>query len=187
MNWVTVLIVVVLGFLTYRAYINGFVREMVSLAAVILAIPIAGVLYDDMVPNVSPILDSDRLAALISFLAILGGVIIGGQVVAHLLKRFVRLLNLGAADSLAGAAFGFIKGVLICQVVLVAFVLFPAPDARDEIENSFAANLLLDGTPLALAILPDRFDNSIERFLDGARPTLNGSGNGTAQTVPETE
>lgn len=169
MNWITVLIVVVLGFLTYRAYSNGFVREMVSLGAVILAIPIAGLLYDDMVPNVSPIVDSDRLAALISFLAILGGVVVGGQVLAHLLKRFVQLLNLGAADALAGGAFGFIKGVLIIQVILVAFVLFPKPDFRDDIESSGVARALLDGTPFVLAILPDRFGDTIEGFLDGSR------------------
>ena len=169
MNWVTVLIVLVLGFLTYRAYRNGFVREMVSLAAIILAIPIAGILYDSLLPNVRPLVTSDRLAALISFLAILGGVIIAGQIAAHLLKRFVMMLNLGAADSLAGGAFGFLKGVLVCQVLLVAFVLFPHPDFRDDIEDSFAARTLLNGTPFVLAILPDRFGDNVEAFLDGAR------------------
>ena len=92
----------------------------------------------------------------------------GGQVAAHLLRRGVEILNLGAADQLAGAAFGFVKGIIICQVVLIAFVAFPRPDFRDDIDNSAAARTLLDGTPLVLTILPGAFDKAINLFLDGA-------------------
>lgn len=167
MNWVTVLILVAIGFLTWRAWRNGFIRELVSLAAVILAIPLAGIFYDDLFPKVEPIIDSTRAAALVSFLAILAGVIIGGQVAAHLLRRSVEILNLGAADQLAGAAFGLVKGILICQVILIAFVAFPKPDLRDDIDDSVSAQTLLDGTPFVLAVLPGAFNRAVDVFLSG--------------------
>lgn len=126
MNWVSIVVVLVLALTTFRAYRNGFVRELVSLCATILAIPMAGIFYDDMYPKVLPIVDNEALAYLVAFLAILIGVLILGQVAAHLLKQGVNLLNFGAADQLAGGAFGLITGILICQAVLIALVLFPA-------------------------------------------------------------
>ncbi len=166
MNWLTVLLVVILAYVTYSAWRNGFVRELVSLSAAILAIPLAGIFYDDMYPKVNPIVDNPELARLISFLAILVGVIVAGQVAAHLLKQMVSMLNLGAADHLAGAAFGLLKGMLICQVVLIAFVVFPSPDLRDSVDGSPLATSLLDAAPLVLAVLPHQFDDGLNLFLD---------------------
>ena len=162
MNWVSLLLVAAIGLLTYRAWMNGFVRELVSLSAVILAVPIAGIFYDDMFPKVYPIVDSRPLANLISFVAILGGVIVGGQVAAHVLKQAVAMLNLGGADKLAGALFGFAKGVVLCQVFLLAFIAFPKPDFRADIDGSPVARALLDAAPPLLSLLPDRFDQALD-------------------------
>lgn len=167
MNWVTIVLVAILALLTWRAYRNGFVRELVSLAAAVLAVPVAGVLYADMFPKVQPIVDNEAAAKLVSFLAIFAGVIVGGQVVAYLLKRTVNILNLGAADNVAGALFGFVKAVVICQVLLIAFVVFPSPDVTETIDQSPVAGALLDSAPLVRAVLPDRVDNAVGRFLDG--------------------
>lgn len=186
MNWLTLLLAAVLALLTYRAWANGFVRELVSLSAVILAVPLAGVFYDDLYPKVEPIVDSERAANLISFLAIMFGVIIAGQVAAHLLKRMVTMLNLGGLDKVAGAAFGFFKGVLICQAVLVALVVFPKPDVRDAIDDSVLATKLLDAAPLVLSILPARFDRGLDLFREAlpAGAPAPGTPSSTPTTAP---
>lgn len=167
MNWLSIAIIAILALLTWRSYRAGFIRELVSLAAVILAIPVAGVFYDDMFPKVHPIVDNDALANLICFVSIFAGVIIAGQVASTLLKQMAEALNLGSVDHLAGAAFGFLKGVLVCQALLVAFVAFPSPDIREEIDDSVIATRLLDGTPFVLAILPDSFNDEVSHFFDG--------------------
>ncbi len=167
MDWVSLSIIVVVGFLTWRAYRRGFLRELVGLVALILAVPIAGLFYDDMVPKVEPIVDNVLVAGLVSFLAILIGVIVAGQLIGYLLRRSVDILNLGSVDRVAGAAFGFLQGVLICQVLLVALVIFPEPDARSHIDRSFIATRMLDGAPVVLSILPDQFSESVDLFLQG--------------------
>ncbi|OAI44232.1 hypothetical protein AYO38_09950 [bacterium SCGC AG-212-C10] len=181
MNWISILLIAVAGLLTWRAYSNGFVRELVSFCAVILAVPMAGIFYDDMYPKVHPIVDNENLANLISFLAILAGVVIGGQVVAYLLRRGVSVLNLGTADQLAGGAFGLVKAIILCQVVLIALVAFPSPDLRDEIDGSPVATALLDSTPLLIAILPQHFDSIVDEFLDTAN-SLDGNDPGRTPT-----
>lgn len=166
-NWLDFVLGGLIVLVTWRAYANGFIRELVGLCVSFLAIPIAGVFYDDMYPKVHPIVDNDNLASLVSFLAILIGVIVAGQVVGHLLKRTVAMLNLGAADHLAGGAFGFAKIVLIIQVVLIALVVFPKPNLRDDIDQSQVATALLDAAPAVLAFLPGTFDERLDQFLDG--------------------
>ena len=164
MNWVSLVIIVIVALLTWRAFRRGFLRELVGLAALILAVPVAGVFYDDMVPKVEPIIDNSLASALISFLAILIGVIVAGQLIGYLLRRSVDVLNLGGADRVAGAAFGFLQGALLCQVLLVALVNFPEPDVRTHIDDSPVATGLLDGAPFVLSILPDQFDDAVDLF-----------------------
>lgn len=163
-DWLDVVLVAAIGFSTWNGFRNGFIRELVSIASVILAIPMAGIFYDDMFPKVLPIVDNEDLAALISFVAILLGVIIGGQVAAHLLKRTAEILNLGVLDRLAGAGFGFLKAVFIAQVLLIALVTFPKPDMRDTIDGSAVAQELLDTAPTVKAFLPNAFDEGIRLF-----------------------
>jgi membrane protein required for colicin V production len=169
-HWLSILLVAILGFTTYRAYRSGFVRELVSLASVILAVPIAGLFYNNLYPKVDPIVDNTVAAALISFLALLLGVIIAGQVGAHLLRHSVAMLNLGGADQLAGAAFGLLKGLLFCQVILVALVVFPNPDLRRHIDDSSVARVLVDGSTMVLSLLPGGFGDGVNHFLEGRYP-----------------
>ena len=169
MDWVSLALLMVIAFLTWRAWRSGVIRELVALASVILAIPIAGVMYPRMYPKVHRIVTDGDLAALVSFLAILIAVVVGGLVIAHVLRRTASLLNLGIADHLAGAAFGFVKGVILCQVVLIALVAFPSPDLGDQIDGSPVAKGLLDTSPIALAFLPKHFGSQIHVFLDSVR------------------
>ncbi len=185
MNWVTFVLLAVIGLMTFRAYRNGFIRELVGLCALILAVPLAGILYDDMYPKVEPIVDNEEAAALVSFIAIMGGVLLGGVVVAHLLKKSIEMLNLGVLDDLAGAAFGFIKAVILCQVVLVALVVFPSPDLREDIDRSPVATALLDAAPAVLVVLPGEFGDALDEFLEKAAEVADGlAPRGTPTPVP---
>ena len=168
MNWVTIALLAAIAFVTWRAYANGFIRELVSLCVVILAIPLAGIFHDDMIPKVEPIVDNANLAALVSFLAILIGVIIAGQVIGHLLKATVAMLNLGVLDKIAGGAFGFLKAVIVAQVLLIVLVRYPNPNLKDDIDASPLATALLDAAPIVLAFLPGTFENALDLFLEGA-------------------
>lgn len=182
MDWVSIVLAAFIGLVTWRAYVNGFVRELVSLSAVILAVPIAGIFYDDLLPKVQPIIDNTALASLVSFMALLLGVILAGQVGSHLLRNAVNILNLGSLDRLAGGAFGFLKAVIIAQVVLIALVTFPKPDIQDEIDASPIATTLIEAAPGMLAVLPGAFEDAVDAFLSPARQLEERIGNDGAPT-----
>ncbi len=172
MDWLSLVILAGIGLVTWRAYRNGFIRELVSLCAIILAVPLAGVFYDDLAVKLDPIIGSRRMARLAAFLATFGGVVLAGQVGAYLLKRTVAMLNLGGADHLAGGAFGLLKSILVSQALLIALVLFPKPDLRPQIEDSAVARALLDGAPPVLALLPGQFEDTIKPFAEGGLRAL---------------
>lgn len=167
MNWLSLVLIGIIGLVTWRAYTSGFVRELVSLCVTILAIPVAGIFYGDLFRKLHPIIENEDLAYLASFLSILIGVVIAGQVAAHLLKRTVAMLNLGGADRVVGAAFGFLKAVILCQVVLIVLIRFPEPDLQSNIDDSDVATRLLAAAPAVLAFLPSTFETTIHAFLGG--------------------
>ncbi|WP_322819704.1 CvpA family protein [Tepidiforma sp.] len=176
MNWLDLLLLAAVGTATWRGYQNGFIRGLVVLVAVILSIPIAGVLYSRMFPKVQPIIDNQDLAAVVSFLSIMAGVIIGGHVLAHLLRRTAEMLNLGGLDRLTGAAFGFLQAALVAQAILIVLVRYPNPDLRDDIQASRGGNALLDAAPLTLTFLPRTFEVGLELFRQATQAIDNAAG-----------
>jgi uncharacterized membrane protein required for colicin V production len=186
-NWLTVVLLLVIAWGTFTAYRTGFVRSLVTFCAVILAIPIAGLFYDDLYHKLHPIISNSDLAYLVSFLAIITGVVVGGWVIAHVIRQGVAMLNLGLADAIAGGAFGFLRTAILCQVVLVALVAFPSPDLKGSIDDSAVARALLDTAPAVLAFLPGQFEHAIHLFLDGVQAAggiVNPGGGATPTATP---
>ncbi len=81
-----------------------------------------------------------------------------------MLRRAARLFFLGWADRTGGAVFGFFKGVLIVQTVIVIFVLQPTLGMEEAIASSAIASFFLDTTPIVRALLPTEFDSAIHEF-----------------------
>lgn len=150
--------------LTWHAYRNGVLREMVAFSAILLAIPIAGLFYDDLGAKLDPIIDQSILARLVAFLSLFASVVVIGHVGAQLLRRTAEILNLGWADAWAGGIFGFAKGVLIVQAVLIGLVAYPKPDIRATIDTSPVARGLVDAAPVALQLLPQAFESAVDQF-----------------------
>jgi membrane protein required for colicin V production len=164
MNWLDIVIVLALAWFTFAAFTAGLVREVVTLIATFLAILMAGLFYDNLAEDVLVFIDSRDAAKVIAFLILLGSVFFMGQLVALLLRRVVSLLMLGWADHLAGAAFGFLKGLLIVEILLILFVTFPQLGLDAAIAGSAFAPFFLDGIPFLLRILPGEFDAAVNSF-----------------------
>ncbi|KAA0233835.1 SDR family NAD(P)-dependent oxidoreductase, partial [bacterium] len=49
--------------------------------------------------------------------------------------------------------------------MLIALVVFPSPDLREDIDSSPVATALLDAAPVVLAVLPGEFGDALDEFL----------------------
>jgi membrane protein required for colicin V production len=172
MSWIDAAIVVVLLFFIVTAFQNGFIRETISLASAIGGVVLAGLLYDNMASAFFDSVDNETTKNVISFLIILGGVALLGQLLAILVHPAVVIMQLGIADQLLGAAFGAVKGFVIIDALLILMVTYPRYDMDKRIDDSEFATLLLDASEPLQKILPDVFGNSVDAFSCNEAPTI---------------
>ncbi len=165
MNWLDFAIIFVLIGFVAAAYAAGLIREAVTLVAAILGIIIAGLLYDDLAADILVFMDDEDAAQAISFLILVGAVYMFGQIIALMLSRTASLLMLGWADRAGGAVFGFLKGLLVVQALLIVLAAYPSLGMEDAVAGSQLAPYFVDDVDVLLWVLPDNFDSRIERFL----------------------
>ena len=165
MNWLDVVVILLLAGFTFAAYSSGLIREVITLVAVVAGILIAGALYQRLAADVLVFIDNDDAAEAVAFLALFGGVYLMGQIGAYVLKTGASLLMLGPLDHLGGAAFGFVKGVLVIEMLLIVFAAYPSLHLDTAVDNSVVARQLVDNLGFLLHILPSNFDHRIDEFL----------------------
>ncbi len=162
MSWIDLLIVGLVAWFTFRAFANGLIREVVTLAALILGVVLAGRFYPELSADIEFLIDDGTVRSLVSFIAILGGVVVLGQVLAAVLRRAASMLMLGPFDRLGGAAFGFAKGFMLVQVLLIAVAIFPASTrVALAVDDAALAPFFLDSVPVVKLTLPSEFHDAL--------------------------
>ena len=128
MNWIDFIIIILLVFGLARGFINGFIKELASLLALILGIWgaikfstfTAGKLYDyfDM---------TGQYVGIIAFLITFVIIVIIIHFIGLVVDKFVEKISLGVLNSLLGLVFGVFKTALILSVI---FTVLNAIDAK---------------------------------------------------------
>jgi membrane protein required for colicin V production len=165
MNWLDIVVILVVASMTLAAYSAGLIREVITLVAVIAGIIIAGALYEKLAADVLVFIDDEDAAEAVAFLALFGGVFLMGQIGAYVLKTGASLLMLGPLDHVGGAAFGFLKGVLVVEMLIIILAAYPSLDMDQTVADSSVARKLVDDFDFLKHILPDNIDTRIENFL----------------------
>jgi len=152
-----------------RGFINGLIKEVASLAALILGIWgaikfssfTAAKLYDyfDM---------TGKYVGIISFMITFGIIVIIIHLIGLVLNKLMEAVALGFFNRLLGIAFGLLKSVLIMSVI---FVVLNAIDARrpflpkEKIEKSMLYNPISDIAPAIFPIIGEGgFYRSFDTF-----------------------
>lgn len=164
MNWLDIAIVLIVAFFAATAFSAGLIRELVTLVSVVVGIAVAGLFYDDLARDVLVFIDNKDTANIVAFLMLLGAIYLAGQLIAIMLKQVTTILLLGWADRLGGALFGLLKGLVVVEVLLIAFVTFDV-GLDDAIDDSGLASVFLDAIPVLLLILPNEFEQAVDAFL----------------------
>ena len=169
MNWIDAVIIIILGLSMVTGFINGLVKEVASLAALILGIWgaikfstfTAAKLYDyfDM---------TGKYVGIIAFLVTFGIIVVIIHFIGILADKIVDAVALGFVNRLLGIVFGLLKSVLIMSVF---FVILNAIDARrpflpkETIERSIFYSPVSDIAPAIFPIIGEGgFNRSFERF-----------------------
>jgi membrane protein required for colicin V production len=169
MNWIDAAIIVILALSMVMGFINGLVKEVASLAALILGIWgaikfssfTAEKLYDyfDM---------SGQYVGIIAFLVTFGIIVVLIHFVGIIVNKIVDAAALSFVNRLLGIVFGLLKSVLILSVL---FVVFNSIDARrsflpdEAIEKSILYSPIADIAPAIFPIIGEGgFNRNFDRF-----------------------
>jgi membrane protein required for colicin V production len=169
MNWIDVVIVVILILSVVMGFINGLVKEVASLAALIFGIWgaikfssfTAAKLYDffDM---------TGQYVGVIAFIVTFAIIVVIIHFIGILAHKIVNAASLGFINRILGIVFGLLKSVLIMSVFFV--VMNVINDKRpflpkDLIEKSIFFNPISDIAPVIFPIIGEGgFGQSFDRF-----------------------
>jgi membrane protein required for colicin V production len=169
MNYIDIIIIIALGFAMVRGFINGLVKEVASLAALILGIWGAIRFSSFTAEKLYDYFDlTGKYVGIISFLVTFGIIVVIIHFIGVLVDKLVDAVALGFINRLLGIVFGLFKSVLIMSVVLV---VLNAVDVRrpflpkEKIEQSFLYNPVSDIAPAIFPIIGEGgFYQSFDRF-----------------------
>ena len=175
MNWIDITIVVILILSMVMGFINGLVKEVASLAALILGIWgaikfssfTAAKLYDyfDM---------TGQYVGVIAFIITFALIVVIIHFIGIVADKIVNAVSLGFVNRILGIVFGLLKSVLIMSVFFV--VLNVINDKRsflpkETIEQSIFFNPISDIAPVIFPIIGEGgFGQSFDRFKKKPEP-----------------
>jgi membrane protein required for colicin V production len=169
MNWIDAAIIVILILSMVMGFINGLVKEVASLAALILGIWgaikfssfTAAKLYDyfDM---------SGQYVGLIAFIITFALIVVIIHFIGILADKLVNAVSLGFVNRILGIAFGLIKSVLIMSVFFVVLNVIDSKKPflpKETIQGSIFFNPIADIAPAIFPIIGEgSFTHSFDRF-----------------------
>jgi membrane protein required for colicin V production len=169
MNWIDAAIVIILILSMIMGFINGFVKEVASLAALILGIWgaikfstfTAAKLYDyfDM---------TGKYVGVIAFIVTFMIIVVIIHFIGILADRIVDAVSLSFVNRLLGIAFGLLKSVLIMSVFFVVLNVIDAKRPflpKETIEKSIFYSTISDIAPTLFPIIGEgSFNRSFDRF-----------------------
>jgi membrane protein required for colicin V production len=169
MNWIDAAIVIILILAMVMGFINGLVKEIASLLALVLGVWgairfstfTAGKLYDyfDL---------TGQYVGIVAFIITFAIIVVVIHFIGIVADKIVNAASLGLLNRLLGIVFGLLKSVLIMSVF---FVVMKAADShrnflpKDKIQESIFFNPISDIAPLLFPIIGEGdFGQSFDRF-----------------------
>lgn len=120
-DWV---IVTVLAIAALVGLWQGFVRSVCALGGLVLGLEVAVWNYHRAAAFLLPVVRSQALANTLGFLLLAVAIMVATGLLGAMLAKAFHLLGLGWIDALAGAAFGFLQGVLLVTICILATLAF---------------------------------------------------------------
>lgn len=160
-------IAIILLFLIRGIWI-GFVRQLASLAGLILGYLFAGRYYEQMSPRLAPVISSPQLSFLVTYVLLFLAVFLGAMALGFVLKKVMSLSLLGWFDRLLGGVFGLVKAGV---VVTVGFMVLSGmlADANPLMTGSRTAPYLAKSSRFLLSFVSDQ---NLHRLLLPKEPAL---------------
>jgi membrane protein required for colicin V production len=129
MAWIDWVIVIVMAVSMISGLAQGFFRSACALAGLVVGLSVAAWNYGRLSAVLIHFVRLKAVADAIAFLLIAVLVMAVFAIIGAVLAKAFKFIGLGCLDGLAGAIFGFVQGIILVTLGIVAVVAF-FPDAH---------------------------------------------------------
>lgn len=179
MNLLDFLILLPIAYFCYRGFVNGIIKEVLSIVGIVLAVFLTFQYMDPVGKLISPLFEDKA-----SFIPFASGLIIfittvaAVQLVAFLSKKFLETIKLNFINRLSGAAFGFLKSGIVISAILLILAGFNMPSQQsrqDSATYSYIVYLAPWAYDAVAAVYPgaEDFTATVEKTLKQYNPIEN--------------
>jgi membrane protein required for colicin V production len=166
MNLLDVLILACMVFLIVRGIFRGFVREVGSLAGIILGIWAACVYHPQVNVFLKIFLPEWRYLPLVSVALVILLVLVVCNVAAWSLHKFITKVFLGWADRTMGAGLAILKGVVIVYFAIVLMTFFGPATSSIIVESKLAPAIVRSYQAMIGFFSPEAYDNLKKKSIE---------------------
>ena len=153
MNILDIFILVILGFCLVRGIFRGIIKELTSIVGVFVGFFVAYNFYPVVAVLISRFFANKAYLNIVSFFLAFTVLFLAVGLVGVILKHLFKAVALGWLDRVLGAAFGFIKAVLIVSVLLVPLTTY-LPQRSPVIKDSFLAPYATKISQVLVTVVP---------------------------------
>ncbi len=165
-NWLDWVLAAVVVASVVAAMLKGFIRELISLAAVVAGLAIAALGYHRAAAWFEGLTRSREVALGAGFLTLFLGTLLLGALVSVLSRKLIKTAGIQWVDRFLGGIFGLIRGVLVDCVLLLILVAFAIkPEAVRQ--STLAPYVTIGARFIALAMpgdLKQQFQVGFQKF-----------------------
>ncbi len=120
-------VIAIVGLSVLLSVIRGLVREVLALAAWVVAFFAANLLAGTVAQWMPEALATEEIRLLAGFLCVFLGVLMAMSALAILASKLVKSAGLGLEDRLLGVAFGLARGLLVVMILVLLAGLTSLP------------------------------------------------------------
>lgn len=149
LDWI---VVVIITYSVVTSVVRGFVREVLGLATLVLALLIASWFHAPLGRILAGFLRSENQALFASFVILFGATFVVGFVAIRLIRKLVKFASVEWVDRILGGAFGLVRGWLIAAVLFLALTSFGIGAAA--VRSSSLSHYFLPAVRLLATLTP---------------------------------
>lgn len=120
-------VLTIIGFSVLLGVTRGLMREVIALAAWVVAFVVAGAYGGDMAPLLARQIPDESWRTLAAVVAVFFVTLIVMSVIALATSRLIKSAGLGTEDRLFGGIFGFARGLLVVLALVMIAGFTPLP------------------------------------------------------------
>jgi membrane protein required for colicin V production len=151
-NWLDWIFAAIIAASVIAAIMKGFVRELISLASLVIGLAVAAVAYPRAALWFEDLTKSHQIAQGLGFLVLFLGILLLGGLLSLLARKLIKTAGIEWFDRFLGTIFGLVRGMLVdCILLLVLLAFAIKPEA---VQQSSLAPYFSTGANIISRVMP---------------------------------